>query len=245
MKAAGFSIIEMMVALTLGLILSTLLFNNYVDAAGALSMQSSMYHLQEVVNVSNDIITHEIEQAGYIGCAKLVPGFPVKHFQQYSLTAGNQLIVTDVNIISRHASMMNAELLNLNPDKKTLYVSDNLSFKADDILIISDCQHAEIFKVKHIFHLHQQLKIEAVMPLDSDFDKNAEVAYFETNRLFLKKMGNNKKALFLEDVKLFHRQITDGVEALHFVSKLHGIVFSETIRVNALQREWGGYASIS
>ncbi len=245
MKIAGFSLVEMMVALTISLILSALLLNHYVDANGALSMQTSMYHLQEVVNISNDVITQEIQQAGYIGCAKLAPGFPIRHYQQYSLTYANQLMVTGESIISRHASSLHAALLSISADKKSLYVSDNISFKPNDILIISDCQHAEIFKVKNIFHLNQQIKVETIAPLDGDFSVNTEVAYFESNRLFLKKLSKNKKALFIEDVNLFHRQITEGVEALHFANKLHGVTFTETVTVNALQKEWGGYVPIS
>lgn len=245
MKTAGFTMIELMVALTISLILSTLLFNYYVDAAGTLSMQSSMYHLQEVANISNDAIINEIQQAGYIGCAKLTASFPVKSFQDYSFTLSNKLIVTDTQIISRHASIMNAELINFSDDNKTLYVSDNMPFKPDDILIISDCHHAEIFKVKTIFHLHQQLKIESTASLDSHFDVGAEVAYFEINQLFLKKINKNKKALFLEDINYSRRQIADGVEALNFSHKSQGISFSQTLRVNTLQRKWGGYVAIS
>ncbi len=252
MKASGLTLIELMISLTVGLLLSAILFDCYQHAQGGLMMQSNVYQLQATASTVFDVITNEIEQAGYIGCAHLMPGFPIKAVNNYNITFLNQLVVKDNYFISRHASYENVALIEQSSNKHTLFVGDEVEFKPEDWLIISDCRHAEIFQVLKVYHLNHKQRLETVKPLSSEFAEHAEIAYFEINRYYLSpsryknQFGKLGSVLYVENIKHVSRQLQDGIEEMKFNAyfqhgKLHAVAFTLLFHAKELIRKWYGY----
>jgi prepilin-type N-terminal cleavage/methylation domain-containing protein len=255
MKNSGMTLIELMISLTLGLLLSAILFDCYQHAQGSLKMQSTVYRLQVASSAVLDAIAHEIQQAGYIGCAHLMPGFPLKGDGEYNMTTINQLQVKDNYFISRHASYLNVALIEQASNLRTLYVGDEIDFEPGNRLIISDCLHAEIFQVAKVFHLQHKLRIDSVVPLHSRFAEDAEIAYFEINRYYIGTLMNKNwfgkpvSVLYVENIEHVHRPLQDGIEEMKFIPYfqrgiLHAVAFSMVFHADELTRKWHGYVKI-
>ncbi len=252
MKNIGLTLIELMISLTLSVVIGAILFDCYHRAHISLNMQSSIYQLQASANTVFDAIVSEIQQAGYIGCAHIMPGFPIYSDGEDALSINNQLEVKDNYFISRHASYINVALIQQSNNLHTLYVGDEIKFKTRDKLIISDCLHAEIFQVRKIYHLQHQQKLETLTPLHSMFAEGAEIAYFEVNRYFVapsthKFDGGHWVSTFNVDSNQYgRRQLQDGIEQMRLQSimssgKLQGVGFTLWFHLNDLRRQWHGY----
>ena len=73
MKQRGFSLIELMVAITLGLILMTGVLSLFFSSKVTYFANEKMARLQENGRVALDFVLHDVRAAGYNGCAKAVP----------------------------------------------------------------------------------------------------------------------------------------------------------------------------
>jgi type IV pilus assembly protein PilW len=70
-KHKGFSLVELMVALTLGLILLTGVVSIFLSSKVTYLSNEKVARLQESGRVALDLITHDLRSAGYLGCAKI------------------------------------------------------------------------------------------------------------------------------------------------------------------------------
>jgi type IV pilus assembly protein PilW len=70
-KQTGFSLVELMVALTLGLILLTGVVSIFLSSKVTYLANEKTARLQESGRVALDLITHDVRSAGYLGCAKI------------------------------------------------------------------------------------------------------------------------------------------------------------------------------
>ena len=253
MTQSGVTILECLISLSLGLILTSLMFKGYIGAHGSLTEQANIVQVEDALVNSMDIIVREIEQAGYIGCAKLTINFPIVNYLEYRVNIDNKLILSDNFLVSRHAAFNPAYLINKSGHSKELYVTDNHLYQPGNILIISDCKHAEIFKIKRVYHIKGLQKIEPVRVLQSDFNKNAEIALFEINKLFIRmppaKRSNQHVGLYLEDIHHSIKPLQDGVSGLkfqsyHLLQQLKGVGFTVDYNLNNYSKNWYGYVSV-
>lgn len=69
-KQAGLTMIELMIAMVIGLILTAAVLQVFVGSRVTYSTQSSLAKLQENGRFAMEYITHDIRQTGYAGCAQ-------------------------------------------------------------------------------------------------------------------------------------------------------------------------------
>jgi hypothetical protein len=196
------------------------IFKIYYISQNSFRLQASLNQIQDNARTAIDILSSEIHQAGYIGCAKLTNDFPAIS-SQYPFTIKNKLAMTSTTITVRHAGFENANLINTMLNASILEVSDNVHFKKNNILIISDCKHAEIFTVKNIIYSSGTQKISPVSPLSYQFEQNAEIAHFEVNHFFVAATnqkdhyGKPVSALYVKKLQGNSIRVVDGIKSIH------------------------------
>ncbi|MES1262920.1 MAG: prepilin-type N-terminal cleavage/methylation domain-containing protein, partial [Peristeroidobacter soli] len=72
-KQKGFSLVELMVSITIGLILLAGVVSIFVSSRVTFSTNERTARLQENGRVALDLITHDLRSAGYQGCSRGVP----------------------------------------------------------------------------------------------------------------------------------------------------------------------------
>jgi type IV pilus assembly protein PilW len=72
-KQRGFSVIELMVAMVIGLVLLAGALSIFFSSRVTFSTNEQMSRIQENGRVALDLVTHDIRSAGYNGCSRGVP----------------------------------------------------------------------------------------------------------------------------------------------------------------------------
>lgn len=241
---AGLIIVELLLAILLGLLIVSFLWEIFTAVKHGQHLQIALHNIQTHAKQAIDILAADIHQAGYLGCARLTREFPLVSFAPYQLLATTKLQgydgISDAVTI-RHASYPAAILMRDMQQKKAdfhsfanysiLYASNIVRFAEGSILLIADCQSAEIFVAKHVIHLSNGLqKIISNKPLHTNYLKNSEISYLVENHYFIGKTkyqyadGSVISALYVK--KINHRKIelVDGVEdmkIIYFVKQHH------------------------
>ncbi len=182
--ASGFSLIELMIAITIGLIIVTAIIQIYLTSRTTYTHEEGLARVQEGGRFGMEFLATDIRMAGYTGCDSSLSTTEVNNIalpatDAYKLlaggmrgyryvgpgtglsawepdlppdffAAGNVRAGTDVIVIQRASALDtnltgNMTVTNANIQiLATAAVSSGIS--ADDILILSDCTSADIFR---------------------------------------------------------------------------------------------------
>lgn len=175
-RQQGFSLVELMTALLIGLLLMGGLSTMFVTTKRNYTAQDSMARLQENGRIALQILSREIRAAGYYGCANTADSITntlnggASSFGRYSTDvplqgaesteSGGTLLpgavalpagaVSDA-ISLRYADSENAFQLNgqMNTSAAALPIEEGSAsgIRVGDILFISDCTSAAVFQV--------------------------------------------------------------------------------------------------
>ena len=167
---SGFSIVEFMIAISLGAILVATAGTVYISNKKTFNIQTELARIQENARFAIYFLNKEIRMAGYQGCIndKIVeitnrvdnPGTmvnfdePILGYQgndaSFSPTLPGHLTgkpVTGSDVIEiRKATNTNVQLKqSMNRTNNPVLVYDRFDIQAGDVLMISDCRVADIF----------------------------------------------------------------------------------------------------
>lgn len=167
----GFGLVEIMIAMTLGLVLLGGVGYLYIGSRGAFRTTDNISRIQENARFALDMMGRDIRMAGYIGCGNIssmmvntIANAPVP-----PMTAANVLIgydsgsgwtnpttitrfaATDViAIMGAFSSGVNLDG-NLVPQNANVQVNGNPDgFKADDVLVVTNCVNADVFRATNV-----------------------------------------------------------------------------------------------
>lgn len=219
-KYSGTILIELMLAVALGLLLVSFLLGIYIASQRSYRLQAALTQIQDNAKTAITILKSDIRKAGYIGCPRLTHDFAVASYPPYSLTPQNKLVGGDSEIIVRHVEFPGVVLNELMRDDLTLYTSMDVRFSAGDTLVISDCKAAEIFQVKKIFFLQHLQKIIPTHPLHNRYEPYAEISRLEVNKYLIAKTkrknqdGSPVYSLFIEDINLYRTELVQGINRM-------------------------------
>lgn len=165
-EQSGFGLVELMVAMTIGLILLGGIGYVFLGSRAAFRTTDNLSRIQENARYALDMMSRDIRMAGYIGCGNIAsmitntianPPIP-------PMTAGNALLGydngsgwTNPSSITRAAgdvlSVMGAFSSgvnlagNLAPQNANVQINGNPDgFAAGDVLIVTNCVNADVFK---------------------------------------------------------------------------------------------------
>lgn len=154
----GLTLIEMLIGLCITILmtaslgqLSRLMFKNHWTWVSMMTLQADRMRLISELNQT-------LSYAGVIGCAVLSNDFPIINHTEFPYSRFNRINVyrdgavkpgTDAISIREGGDVISTLLLKM-PTRSDLTVDAQSSFKVGDIILIADCQTADIFQVKSI-----------------------------------------------------------------------------------------------
>lgn len=171
---SGFGLIEVMIAMTLGLILLGGVGYLFVGSANAFRTTDNLSRIQENARFALEMMARDIRMAGYLGCGNLssmkvntIANAPVPQ-----MTPGNALIgyngapggsgwvnptaiaeVADADVLSVMGAYTSGVNLagNLVPQNANIQVNGNPDgFQANDVLVVTNCANADVFRATSV-----------------------------------------------------------------------------------------------
>lgn len=178
-RAAGFSLVELMVAMVISLILLGGVIQIYLGSRQSYRVQDSQARLQENGRFAMYYLTKDIRMAGYMGCNRLaditpnvVANSPVPSFSPdtvllggdpgtwpTSYSANGPTIAQPANwvpgtstIMVRYASPASLTLVgNMSTTNANIQINANPNgYQANDVLFVTDCSSADIFRATNV-----------------------------------------------------------------------------------------------
>ena len=159
----GYSLLELLIAITLALFLSSGMINIFIQSKNIYQLTQNLNKIQASARIAINALSHDIRMAGLIGCVRLIDFLPLHRH----LTLGTSLVVwhkgqTTAKLalpkLARYRQDSDIVLIqSMNPNTIPVRFAkaNNISlinrtvFAPKDNLLISDCQHAEVFNWGH------------------------------------------------------------------------------------------------
>ena len=163
---AGFGIIELMIAITLGIVLSGAVIQVTLASQRSQRILEAVSQLQESGRIAVSFLTRDLRMAGYMGCPNLerIPvnviaknppsdlNFTAENVLrgQDNVSAGNAYsAVANTDIISIQRAVPPAVNLagNVAPNNANIQIESNpAGIGANDLVFVTDCINADLFK---------------------------------------------------------------------------------------------------
>lgn len=221
-------LIEIIIAMTLSMLIISVVIEMYLNLQHSYHLQKSLNQIQHSAKVAIEQLNLNIKHAGYIGCMRLTNDFPITSYPPYSLSLRNRLTGSQSEITVVHAEGKFAQYI-ASPDNMTLLVRSRMGINRGNILIISDCKHAEIIEVSDVSISHDVKKISLHSPLHYLYDKHAEVSKLKINRFFIGKTqrinvdGTPIYALYVIDINGDQSELVPGVSRMKIQYDVVGV----------------------
>lgn len=179
----GFSLVEVMVALTLSLLLLSAIFQVFTSSKASYRMNEGLARIQETGRFVVDLLSSALRMAGYQGCLtrnKIAPNVIVKNppsvlpYQpedvlrgENNLASGDSLVAKQDALVGSdslsiiHASATGAHLTgNMETRNGNIQINGNpAGFEAGDILMITDCASIDIFRATNVSSSSNSTKV--------------------------------------------------------------------------------------
>ena len=163
----GFGLIEIMIAMTLGLLLLGGIGYVYLGSSAAFRTTENLSRIQENARYALEVLSRDIRMAGYVGCGNIAamtvktianPPVPAMSINNALIGYDNGSGWTNPSTVPRVAgdvlSIMaafggGASLTgNLTPSNAQVQINGNPNgFVQGDVLVVTDCANADVFKV--------------------------------------------------------------------------------------------------
>lgn len=171
----GYSLLELMVAISLSLFLSMGMINIFIHNKNIYHLTQGLNTISTKARMAFHLLSHDIRMAGFIGCVRLIDNLPL--INSY-LTGDTSLVVwhkgyTTAKLglpnLARYQKDSDAILIqfldpNTFPVKEAksshIVLAHRVVFQPKDVLLISDCQHAEFTHWSNI-HLTYSYQVDS------------------------------------------------------------------------------------
>lgn len=238
--SGGVTLLEMMSAITISMLLILSLTRIYMNMhrlqASQHAMQVQHNHALRLI----DIIRDEIGAAGHIGCARLSNDFIVNPLPPYSFTIQNFLTVNANKLTLRYQAFPGVVLLHDMHGQNMLTADASVRYQRGDILVISDCSHAEIFQTDIVVMRANFQIIYPKIPLQHQYRKFSEIGSLVIHQYYV----DARHTLMRRELDGRNNEIMTGIDAIAF-SRDEGGVRIGFQTVDAVSRQnWHGYAAI-
>lgn len=163
----GFGLVELMIAMTLGLLLLGGIGYVYMGSSAAFRTTDNLSRIQENARYALEVMSRDIRMAGYVGCGNIAsmtvktiasPPVPPMSLNNALIGYDNGSGWTNPSTIPRAAGDVLSIMAafgsgttlsgNLTPSNANVQVRGNPNgFKQSDVLVVTDCANADVFKV--------------------------------------------------------------------------------------------------
>lgn len=212
-KQAGLTLVELMIAITLGMILTYGVIEIYASSKQTYRTQDGLSRMQESARFALDFIARDIRNSGYIGCGNLSNITPriatttpvISAYELTTVLRGHQntgtqnwapalpgsvtSVVNDTDVISitgagRCSTVLASDMTALNSNVD-IDNSNECGFAQGDVVLISNCTSADIFRITNNPTTDGHL---AHTPLQAIYTTTsaAEVMTYSSNTYFIR-----------------------------------------------------------
>jgi len=215
-KLRGFTMVELMVAITISALILGVLTQVYAGAKRSYRVSEALSRMQENGRYALDYLARDIRLAGYSGCvsggtavnnmANAITGWSplntatspitLQGIQGYeasiaTLTGISGGANTDAVLI-QFLSPSSAKLINPGPQNASMQINGNpLNFQQYEILVVTDCSFADIFKATSVSNSSGTVTIAHSNSNNTGnntsypYDENAEVMRMQSNVYYI------------------------------------------------------------
>lgn len=167
-RQTGFSLIEMMIALAIGLFMTAVISSLYLNMRGSFRYQEDFARLQENGRFAMEALSRDIRMAGYNGCgsitnfANVVTGGSASPYLNFAtpvigyeggvstfpaaLVSAGAIAGTDAIILLGVDTSSELVVKDHHPPSAQIDTNTN-SLQAGEILLITDCSHSTLFQM--------------------------------------------------------------------------------------------------
>lgn len=216
----GFSLLEVLICLALSLGCMGCILSVYLASQKGLNIQLSLQNEVRNAQLAIDILKRDIHLAGYIGCAKLTDDFLFYSHLPYSLSPKNKLFGGDHDLTVMHADESYVSVIA--QQDNTVLTSDEVHFKLHDIVLISDCEKAELVSIDQVYSSDNHQALRFLSPLKFKFDNNAQISKWMVNHYFVERddqasdQGYPTYVLYKHTIQGEKQMLVDGISNLSF-----------------------------
>lgn len=259
-------LIELLIAIVISTIMTSVLVEIYITMHRQYQLQIALNEIQNTAKKVMSIISRSIKVTGNIGCPRLSADFPIISHTSFSITTKNKLIGDPSQMIVMHAAYSDAKLIKL-LNSTTILVRTYANIKLDDVLVISDCKHAEMVSVVHMVTSGQEKKLTLNHVLQYQYESGiTEVNILEISRFYVAKTtrmtasGNSIYAFYYMDINGIKNEIAEGVRGIHFhydisdppfhvdhvtdAANVIGVSIQLDLEIPPLKKSWYSYVSL-
>lgn len=184
----GLSMIELMVAMVIGLLLTAAVLQMFVGSKTTYSMQSALAKMQENARFAVEFLARDLRRAGYIGCTQNIDEIaitlrdstngdsiysqfdmtnPLSFEDNYSATSGTSIPLptnasptpgTDIVSVKFADGEGSCTVKEHQPTSATIHCYANHDYQKGQVLLISDCTHAAVFQQSNTVNTGSQTK---------------------------------------------------------------------------------------
>lgn len=271
----GLSLVEMLVAMVVGLVLLGGIYQVFFSTTTTSQVQESNSRIQENGRFAIEVIKKDVRMAGYMGCANLnnvpvnliadPPPIPLFNnsmvLRGYAGGAGwakkPANFVAGSDVIEIHSASSLSVTLNgsLTSANANIQISSNpAGIKAGDVLFISDCNYADIFRATNVASgggtttIAHANNANTNNSLSTAYQADAEVMTFQSYTYYLGLNAEGNPSLFRMD----HNgggTVDDLVENVENLRFLYGVdadgdrVVDDYVAANAVG-DWKNVLSV-
>ncbi len=237
----GMTLIEIMVAMVLGIFMIAGIGKIYSGSRQTNSMQESLSQIQENGRHALDLIAQEIRPAGFQGCpnlASVIPSINIKNsapvinlanaivgydyvgtsISGYTVPSG---VDNNTSILTLQRGGGCSDYLSTSMDgdrTAVLSISNDCGFEVDDILVVSDCKDTDIFIAStgttSSSVTHVAGAFNSTVNFSKSYDIGAEVIKFQLREYYIKNESLYRRSIYYESgvKKTRDSQIAEGVD---------------------------------
>jgi type IV pilus assembly protein PilW len=271
---SGFSLVELMVAVVIGLVLTSGIVEIYLSTKSGYNMQDGLSRLQENARFAFDFLSRDLRMAGESGgCRNLSEIEPNVIAENYTVDFGegnyiqgydsgsgwsNPTSLTRVGnsdvLVVRRAAVADTQLTgNMTAVNANIQITNNpLAFKAGEILIISDCETADVFAASGVstgnITIAHASNVNTANFLSKAYDQTARLMRFEQTTYFLANNPDGNPSLYKVDLYGNANEIVTGIEDMQVE---YGVDSSGDLRVDEYKgagamtsADWDGVVSV-
>src|SRR5215208_309167 len=187
----GFSLIEILMSISLSLILASLLFHILLISQKNYHYQIALHEIENHAQMVSTILHMELKKSGHIGCAHLSKSF--LFISPLPFNDKNKLEIKNNRLTVRYQEFPEVHLNSISKDLTRLDLSAETHYAKNDWMIISNCTHAELFQIEKIMIYSDHQLIMPTAALHYEFDKGAEVAPYIEHQYFIAKTNRKNQ----------------------------------------------------
>ncbi len=214
-RTGGFTLVELMISITLGLLLSAAILQAFVATRSSYRVQEALSQIQVASRLAIHFIGKDMRMAGYMGCASLDVDGPTSFvkdpdddliFNETTMVVGfdNLPANNDFEAVAgtdavtvRMATASSLQLTgNMASDNANIQVSINeLNLVNGDVIMITDCETTDMFRATTVSKGQGKVTIvhsnanNISNRLSKTFGPDAELVGFESVSYYVRDTG--------------------------------------------------------